>query len=89
MLKWPLLGCDEMAKRISCRIVSSKPFGKSRSVLLHKKASNNTQHRTGDFVSGIPHGTYVSNPVTYTRLLNITRVPVDNALTGRILDFYA
>jgi hypothetical protein len=77
-----------MVKIISCRVVRSKPLGKSSDTLRHASKLNNTHYKTGDIFSGIPQGKYAGNPITYTRLTKITSVSVDNVLTGRILDCY-
>ena len=86
-----------MIKRIPCRVVRSKPLGRSRDV----GRSNHFHHKIGDDVSGIAQGKYTSKPVrdpkahksalgtlTYTRLLEITSVSMDNGLAGQILDCY-
>ncbi len=86
-----------MIKRIPCRVVRSKPLGKSRDV----GRSNHFHHKIGDDATGIAQGKYTSKPVrnpkahksalgtlTYTRLLEITSVSMDNGLAGQILDCY-
>jgi len=85
-----------MVKRITCRVVRSKPLGKSSPLPLlsceSKKRSgctlNKVHHKIGDVATGIPQGKYAGNSVTYTRLLDITSVSIDSDLTGQILDCY-
>ncbi|MGB2808062.1 MAG: hypothetical protein WBC22_09985 [Sedimentisphaerales bacterium] len=73
-----------MIKRIPCRVVRSKPIGKSRDV----GRSNHFHHKIGDDATGIAQSKYTSKPTTYTRLLEITSVSMDNGLAGQILDCY-
>jgi len=75
-----------MVKRITCRVVRSKPLGESK-----KRGGctlNKVHHKIGDVVIGVLQGKSAGNSVTYTRLLDITRVSMDNGLTGQILDCY-
>jgi len=106
VLKWLLLGCGEMIKRIPCRVVRTKPIGKSRDVSPVRSPwassrrgvywftsngasrSNHFHHKIGDDATGIAQGKYTSDVVTYTRLLEITSVSMDNGLAGQILDCY-
>jgi hypothetical protein len=71
-------------KRIPCRVVRSKPLGKSRDV----GRFNHFHHKIGDVLTGSPQDKYTSKPTTYTRLLEITSVSMDNGLAGQILDCY-
>ena len=99
-----------MVKRITCRVVRSKPLGKSSDTLRHvspvrspwassrrgaywftsngASTLNKVHHKIGDVVIGVLQGKYAGNSVTYTRLLDITSVSIDNGLTGQILDCY-
>jgi len=99
-----------MVKRVSCRVVRSKPLGKSSAALWRASpigrpwassrrgaywfnsngasTLNNDRHKIGDVFTDIPQGKCACNPITYTRLMEITSVSVDNGLTGQILDFY-
>ena len=77
-----------MIKRIPCRVVRSKPIGKSRDVSRRVNTSNNFHHKIGDDATGIAQGKYTSKPTTYTRLLEITSASMDNGLAGQILDCY-
>ena len=86
-----------MIKRIPCRVVRSKPLGKSGGAIT----SNHFHHKIGDVLTNGAQGKCTINPVrdrkahksalgtlTYTRLLEITSVSMDNGLAGQILDCY-
>ena len=77
-----------MIKRIPCKVVRSKPIGKSRDVSRRVNTSNNFHHKIGDVVTGMAQVKNGSDAVTYTRLLEITSVSMDNGLAGQILDCY-
>ena len=52
--------------------------------------SNNAYHKSGDVVTRPPKSyKSASGTLTYTELLEITRVSIDDGLTGQILDCYA
>jgi len=74
-----------MVKIISCRVVRSKPLGKSSDTLRHAGRPNHFRHKIGDVN---PQCKSTNDTVIYTRMLEITRVSVDNGLAGQILDCY-
>ena len=79
-----------MVKRIPCRIVRTKALGKSSNALRHPSRSNNAYQQRSDVVTRPPKSyKSASGTLTYTELLEITRVSIDNGLTGQILDCYA
>ena len=73
-----------MIKKIPCRIVSSKPLYKGSNTLRYFNTSNNFHNK----ITLKPHAKYAGNPVTYTRLLEITSISMDGGQTARILDCY-
>jgi len=78
-----------MVKRIPCRVVRTKAL-KSSNALRHPSTSNNAYHKSGDVVTRPPKSyKSASGTLTYTDLLEITRVSIDDGLTGQILDCFA
>jgi hypothetical protein len=77
-----------MPKRIPCRIVRTKPLGKSSNASLHVSRLNHFHHKIGDVVTGNPQCKSTSDTVIYTRRLDITSISMDNSLTGEVLDCY-
>ncbi len=73
-----------MIKKIPCIIVSSKPLDKGSNTLRYVSASNNFHNK----IIRIPQDKYAGHPVTYTRLLEITSVSMNDGQTARILDCY-
>ena len=73
-----------MLKRIPCRVVRTKPLGKSRGA----GTSDNFHTRIGDIHTGSSQGKSASGSVMYTRMLEITSVSMKVGLSGRILDCY-
>ena len=82
------MGCDEMARRIHCRVISSVPLGKSDAALRHPSSLNGGPDRITAFVIEDVQVNHAGNSVNYTGWLNIERAPVDNDMLGRILDCY-
>jgi len=78
-----------MIKRIPCRIISSVPLGRITDVSHRCDSSNDKPDRSGDFVDGNVRVNHTSNSANRTGWLNIAKVPVDDGLTGYILDCYA
>ena len=75
-----------MVKRISCRVVSSVPLGKS-GALRYVGQSNDRHSGIGNAVAadaGRP-----GNSVVYTAQLRVAGGVFDDCLVGRILDCYA
>lgn len=77
-----------MAKRIPCRVVRSVPLGKSSDALRYASRSNNKHYKTGDVAAVDAQVRHGSDSVIYTGQLDITRVSIDDGLTGQILDCY-
>jgi hypothetical protein len=82
------MGCDEMVKRIPCRVISSNPLGKTADPLCHPRSLNEKLDSIDDFVAEDIYARHDRNSVSYTGRLNIARVSVDDGLTGHILDCY-
>ncbi len=81
-----MLGCDEMIKRVSCRVVSSVPLGKGSSRLRPISHSNDEHSKRADAApvdAGRP-----GNSVVYTSQLVTVKESADDFLVGRILDCY-
>ena len=81
-------GCDEMIKRISCRVVSSVPLGKSSDALRHAGQPNNEYHRIGDAAAVNICARHNGTVVTYTGRLDIAGVSIGDSPIGQILDCY-
>lgn len=81
-------GCDEMIKRISCRVVRSIPLGKSSDALRHAGQPNNEYHRIGDAAAVNIRARQSSTPVTYTGRSDIAEVSIGDNPIGQILDCY-
>jgi hypothetical protein len=78
-----------MIKRIPCKVVRTKPLGKSSEALRYASKSNNAYHKRGNIVTRPPKSyKSASRNLTYTDLLEITRVSIDDGLMGQILDCY-
>ena len=77
-----------MIKRISCRVVSSKPLGKSSDALRHVRQPGNEHHKISDAAAVNIHARHNSTPVTYTGRLDIAGVSIDDSPIGQILDCY-
>ncbi|HUS71947.1 MAG TPA: hypothetical protein VMY06_02690 [Sedimentisphaerales bacterium] len=78
-----------MVKRIPCRVVRTKALGKSSNAVRQVSTSINAYHKSGDVVTRPPKSyKSASGTLTYTELLEITRVSIDDGLTGQILDCY-
>ncbi len=77
-----------MVKKISCRVVSSVPLGKSGEALRHVWGSNNKRHRVGDIVAVNIPVRHAGGLVTYTSRFGIARALIDNGPMGQILDCY-
>ena len=86
MVVWHLLGCDEMIKRVSCRVVSSVPLGKG-SRRLRPISHSNDEHRKLADAAPVDAGR-PGNSVVYTSQLVTVEESADDFLVGRILDCY-
>ena len=75
-----------MVKRISCRVISSVPLSKSRSISRRSSRSDDKRRKIGDTVAANVSGP--GNSVAYTDRLGITGSFVDDGLRGQILDCY-
>jgi Zn finger protein HypA/HybF involved in hydrogenase expression len=74
-----------MIKRIPCRVVRTKPVGRSSNTLCHARRSNHFHHKIGEVN---PQCKSTNDTVIYTRTLEITSISMDNNLAGEILDCY-
>lgn len=81
-------GCDEMIKRISCRVVRSVPLGRSSDALRHARQPNDEHHKIGDVVAVNIRARHNGTPVAYTGRLDIAGVSVGDSPIGQILDCY-
>jgi hypothetical protein len=79
------MGCDEMVKRIQCRVISSVPLPTYRDTLHCPRSSNDKPDRIDEIVADDIR----VNSVSRVGWLNIAVVPVDDAPEGRIFDCYA
>jgi hypothetical protein len=78
-----------MVKRIPCRVVRTKPLSKSSEAMRHASSPNNAYNKRGDVVTRPPKSyKSASRNLTYTDLVEITRLSIDDGLTGQILDCY-
>jgi hypothetical protein len=78
-----------MVKRIPCRVVRTKPLGKSSEAMRHASSLNNAYHKRGDVITRPPKFyKSTSRNFTYTDLVELTRASIDDGLTGQILDCY-
>ena len=83
-----------MVKRIPCRVVRTKALSKNigayRFTSNGVSTPNNAYQQKSDVVTRPPKSyKSASRTLTYTDLLEITRVSIDDGLTGQILDCYA
>ncbi len=74
-----------MLKIIPCRVVRTKPVGKSNNASHHAIRSNHFHHKIGEVN---PQCKSTNDTVIYTRTLEITSISMDNNLAGDILDCY-
>lgn len=77
-----------MLKRIPCRVVRTKPLGKSDEVMRQASSLNNAYHKRDNVITRPPTYKSASRNLTYTDLVELTRASIDNGLTGQILDCY-
>jgi hypothetical protein len=80
-------GCDEMVKRISCRVVRSVPLSRGSSRWRDIDYSHGEHHRTGSAAAS--DAARANNSVVYTSRLVTAREFADNGVAGQILDFCA
>ncbi|NIS49667.1 MAG: hypothetical protein GWN67_19840 [Phycisphaerae bacterium] len=66
-----------MVKRIPCRVVRTKPLGKSR-----------LNHFNCKFGDANPQYKSTNDAIIYTRMLEITSISTNRSLAGGILDCY-
>ena len=78
------VGCDEMVKRISCRVVGSVPLGRGSGRRRHISYSQGEHHKTGIRVAS--DAAWANNSVVYTSRLVTVRESVNDGFTGQILD---
>ena len=81
-------GCDEMIKRISCRVVRSVPLGKSSDALRHAGQPNSEHHKISNAAAVNIHAGHNGTAITYTGRLDIAGVSIVDSPTGQILDCY-
>jgi hypothetical protein len=79
-----LLECDEMIKMIPCRVVRSRPLGRSREA----RVSYDFHIGICDFDTSSLQGKSAGDSVVYTRTLGIIGISKYNELAGRLLDCY-
>jgi hypothetical protein len=91
------VGCDEMVKRIQCRVVSSVPLGKTTDTSRGPRSSNDKSDacladkpdRIDEFVADNIRVKHTANSVSRIGWLNSAVVPIYDAPAGRIFDCYA
>ena len=74
-----------MLEIIPCRVVRTKPFGKSSNASHLASRPNHLYHKIGEVN---PQCKTTNDTVIYTRRLEITSISMDNNLAGDILDCY-
>ena len=82
------MGCDDMTRRIHCRVISSVPLGKNNAALRYPSSLNDGPDKITDSVIDGVEINHAGNSTSYTGRLGIKKVPVDNDMVGRILDCY-
>jgi len=80
------MGCDEMTRRIHCRVIRSVPFGKKADALRHSSSANCRPDIITDAVVDEVGVNQPGNSMNYTGLPNIPLV--DDDVIGRNLDCY-
>ena len=83
-----LPGCDEMIKRISCRVIRSVPLGRSSDALRDARQPSNKHHRISNAAAVNIHSGHNGTAITYTGRLDIAGVSVVDSPIGQILDCY-
>ena len=83
-----LPGCDEMIKRISCRVVSSVPLGRSSDALRHAGQPNSEHHKISNAAAVNIRAGHNGTAITYTGRLDIAGVSIGDSPIGQILDCY-
>jgi len=78
-----------MVKKISCRVISSKPLINRSEVSLHIKKPNNTHHRVDNKAARTPQVNYTRNLFTYSHSLDMVKECINTGLIGQFLDCYA
>lgn len=76
------MGCDEMTRRIHCRVIRSVPFGKKADALRHSGSTNCKPDVITDEIGINQPG----NSMNYTGSPNIPLA--DDDVIGRNLDCY-
>jgi len=85
VVRW---GCDEVVKRISCRVIRSVPFSKTSAGLVSVRQPNNHEHEIGGVATATVKPKAIINPVRNTDILSIASGTLDFPI-GQILDCYA
>jgi hypothetical protein len=78
--------CDEMTRRIYCRVIRSVPFGKKADALRHSSSANDKPDVITDAVVGEAGINQPGNSMDYTGSPNIPLA--DDDVIGRNLDCY-
>lgn len=77
-----------MIKRISCRVVSSVPLGRSGDALRDARQPGNEHHEISNAAAENIHSRHNGTFVTYTDRFDIAGVSVGDSPIGQILDCY-
>ena len=77
-----------MVKKISCRVVSSVPFGKTSGKSLCVRQPNSHHYDSQDFAADT-RLTDIANLANHLKSLNAILGTPNDFQTGQVLDFYA
>jgi len=78
-----------MVKKISCKIISSKPLIHKGDVSPHINMQNNNHHKVDKNTACGSQAGYTHDFLTYSNSLNISKGFVHEDSIGEILDCYA
>jgi len=82
-------GCGEMVKKISCKVISSKPLINRGDILPYINKPNNNRQKVDNNAASDPQISHTRNLFTYSHSLNMEKKCIDAGLIGQLLDCYA
>ncbi len=77
-----------MVKRISCKVICSKPLSNKSEILQYINKLSNNRHRIDNTAAREPQVNHTRNSFTNSQPLDMIKESIDNRLIGQILDYY-
>jgi len=78
-----------LSKKISCKIISSKPLINREEVSPDSNKQSNNYHKVNDNTAGSPQANFTHNSFTYSHSLGTVKESVNKGINGQFLDCYA